>query len=116
MPAAIVDADRAEKPLTATQRRVVDAALRLFGDHGISGTSLQMIADEIGVTKAAVYHQFRTKDDIIVASTARAGRSSASAASTAASSTVPWSGISRATPSWPATCRPTSPSRTSWEG
>jgi AcrR family transcriptional regulator len=67
MPAAIVDADRAEKPLTATQRRVVDAALRLFGDHGISGTSLQMIADEVGVTKAAVYHQFRTKDDIIVA-------------------------------------------------
>ena len=25
----------------------------------MSGTSLQMIADEIGVTKAAVYHQFQ---------------------------------------------------------
>jgi AcrR family transcriptional regulator len=67
MPASTVDADRAEKPFTATQRRIVDAALRLFGDHGISGTSLQMIADEVGVTKAAIYHQFRTKDDIIVA-------------------------------------------------
>ena len=27
-----------------------------------------MIADAIGVTKAAVYHQFRTKDEIVVAS------------------------------------------------
>jgi AcrR family transcriptional regulator len=26
-----------------------------------------MIADEIGVTKAAVYHQYRTKDEIILA-------------------------------------------------
>jgi AcrR family transcriptional regulator len=41
--------------------------LELFARHGVSGTSLQMIADEIGVTKAAVYHQFRTKDDIVQA-------------------------------------------------
>jgi AcrR family transcriptional regulator len=68
MTAPTVDARPTGKSLTATQQRIVDAALRLFGDHGISGTSLQMIADEIGVTKAAVYHQFRTKDDIIVAS------------------------------------------------
>jgi AcrR family transcriptional regulator len=26
-----------------------------------------MIADEIGVTKAAVYHQYRTKDEIVIA-------------------------------------------------
>ncbi|GAA3218975.1 TetR/AcrR family transcriptional regulator [Actinocorallia longicatena] len=41
------------------------AALDLFSRHGVSGTSLQMIADEIGVTKAAVYHQFPCKDDIV---------------------------------------------------
>ena len=35
--------------------------------HGSGGTSLQMIADAIGVTKAAVYHQYRTKDEIILA-------------------------------------------------
>jgi len=28
---------------------------------------LQMIADEIGVTKAAVYHQYKTKDEIVLA-------------------------------------------------
>ena len=33
----------------------------------MSGTSLQMIADRIGVTKAAVYHQFHTKDEIVLA-------------------------------------------------
>ena len=26
-----------------------------------------MIADEIGVTKAAVYHQYKTKDEIVLA-------------------------------------------------
>jgi len=52
---------------TAAQRRIIEAALVLFAEHGISGTSLQMIADEIGVTKAAVYHQYNTKDAIILA-------------------------------------------------
>jgi AcrR family transcriptional regulator len=52
---------------SAAQQRVVDAAVRLFAVHGVGGTSLQMIADAIGVTKAAVYHQFKTKDEIVLA-------------------------------------------------
>ena len=51
----------------APQRRIIAAALDLFAQHGVSGTSLQMIADAIGVTKAAVYHQFKTKDEIVLA-------------------------------------------------
>jgi len=51
----------------AARRRIVDAAVDLFAVHGVGGTSLQMIADAIGVTKAAVYHQFRTKEEIVVA-------------------------------------------------
>ncbi|BAL86961.1 putative TetR-family transcriptional regulator [Actinoplanes missouriensis 431] len=47
--------------------RVVAAALELFAEHGVSGTSLQMIADRMGVTKAAVYHQFPTKEEIVLA-------------------------------------------------
>src|SRR5262245_28179087 len=54
-------------PFTAAQTRIIVAALALFAEHGISGTSLQMIADAIGVTKAAVYHQYNTKDEIILA-------------------------------------------------
>jgi AcrR family transcriptional regulator len=52
---------------SAAQARVITAALDLFARHGVGGTSLQMIADEIGVTKAAVYHQYKTKDEIILA-------------------------------------------------
>jgi len=54
-------------PYTAPQARIIAAAVELFADHGVSGTSLQMIADTIGVTKAAVYHQFKTKDAIVLA-------------------------------------------------
>jgi AcrR family transcriptional regulator len=52
-----------------TKLRTVDVALDLFAAHGVRGTSLQMIADKLGVTKAAIYHQFPTKDAIVVAVT-----------------------------------------------
>jgi AcrR family transcriptional regulator len=62
-------ADRRARPAapSAAQARVIDAALVLFAQHGVGGTSLQMIADAIGVTKAAVYHQFKTKEEIVLA-------------------------------------------------
>jgi AcrR family transcriptional regulator len=47
-----------------TRSRLLDTALGLFTLHGVEGTSLQMIADALGVTKAAVYYHFRTKDEI----------------------------------------------------
>ena len=59
---------RARRPRTARPSAAPStAALDLFADHGVGGTSLQMIADALGVTKAAVYHQFRTKDAIVLA-------------------------------------------------
>ena len=54
-------------PRTAAQTRIIDAAFDLFAEQGVNGTSLQMIADAIGVTKAAIYHQFKTKDEIVFA-------------------------------------------------
>ena len=51
---------------SAVQRKTIDTAAALFADHGVSGTSLQMIADALGVTKAAVYHQFPTKEAIVL--------------------------------------------------
>lgn len=52
---------------TAGAQRVLDAALDLFSAHGFEGTSLQDIADRLGVTKAAVYYHFRSKDDLLLA-------------------------------------------------
>lgn len=56
---------------TPAQTRVLDAALKLIAERGVSGTSLQMIADAMGVTKAAVYRQFKTKEEIAIAITER---------------------------------------------
>jgi AcrR family transcriptional regulator len=56
-----------EVSYTAAQLRVIDAALQLMAELGVNGTSLQMIANAMGVTKAAVYHQFKTKDEIVIA-------------------------------------------------
>ena len=58
------------KPVAArgfARERVVEAALELFAAHGIRGTSIQMIAARLGVTKASVYYQFQSKDDIVMA-------------------------------------------------
>jgi AcrR family transcriptional regulator len=52
---------------SAAKARIISAALELFARNGVGGTSLQMIADSIGVTKAAVYHQYNTKDEIVLA-------------------------------------------------
>jgi AcrR family transcriptional regulator len=61
-------ADRlGSKPRSATQTRILTAALDLFAEHGVGATSLQMIADAVGVTKGAIYHQFKTKDEIVFA-------------------------------------------------
>jgi AcrR family transcriptional regulator len=67
----LADAELGVTQYSAARTRVLDAALDLFAEHGVSGTSLQMIADAIGITKAAVYHQFRTKDHIVIAVTDR---------------------------------------------
>ncbi|WP_407689379.1 TetR/AcrR family transcriptional regulator [Mycobacterium sp. HUMS_1102779] len=56
---------------SAARTRVLDAALDLFATHGVSGTSLKMIADTVGITKAAVYHQFHAKEQIVIAVTER---------------------------------------------
>jgi AcrR family transcriptional regulator len=64
---APVATDAGSTAYSATQRRIIEAAGELFAEHGVGGTSLQMIAGAVGVTKAAVYHQFRTKEEIVVA-------------------------------------------------
>ncbi|MEZ0359605.1 TetR/AcrR family transcriptional regulator [Mycobacterium sp. SA01] len=50
-----------------TRQRLIDAAIALFIRHSFAGTSLQMIADELGFTKAAIYHHFRTREQLLTA-------------------------------------------------
>jgi AcrR family transcriptional regulator len=48
-----------------TRQQILETAQRLFLDGGYDATSLQMIADEMGLTKAAVYYHFRAKSEIL---------------------------------------------------
>ena len=50
-----------------TRQAVLDTARLLFLEHGFDATSLQLIADTMGVTKANVYYYFRTKIAILEA-------------------------------------------------
>jgi len=52
---------------TDTRTRLIDVAVALFTRHSFAGTSLQMIADELGFTKAAIYHHFRTREQLLAA-------------------------------------------------
>jgi len=49
-----------------TKERIQHVALELFVLHGYEKTSLREIADRLGVTKAALYYYYKTKDDIVV--------------------------------------------------
>ncbi len=50
-----------------TRQRLIDVAVDLFTRHSFAGTSLQMIADEMGFTKAAIYYHFRTRGELLAA-------------------------------------------------
>lgn len=50
-----------------TRARLIAAAVELFTRHSYAGTSLQMIADELGFTKAAIYYHFRTREQLLCA-------------------------------------------------
>lgn len=48
-----------------TRQRILDVALELFTEHGYDGTSLREIAERLGVSKAALYYHFKSKDEIL---------------------------------------------------
>lgn len=49
----------------STRRRIQAVALELFTEQGYEKTSLREIAERLGVTKAALYYHFKSKDDIV---------------------------------------------------
>jgi AcrR family transcriptional regulator len=48
-----------------TRARIQQVALELFAEQGYERTSLREIAERLGVTKAALYYHFRSKEDIV---------------------------------------------------
>jgi AcrR family transcriptional regulator len=52
-------------PRTDTRSRAQKVALELFAEQGYDKTSLREIAERLGVTKAALYYHFKSKEDIV---------------------------------------------------
>ncbi len=48
-----------------TQRKILDVAFRLFSEKGYDHTTIQNIVDALGMSKGAVYHHFKSKEDIL---------------------------------------------------
>jgi AcrR family transcriptional regulator len=48
-----------------TRVRIQQVALELFAEQGYERTSLREIAERLGVTKAALYYHFKSKEDIV---------------------------------------------------
>jgi AcrR family transcriptional regulator len=48
-----------------TRQRIQSVALELFAEQGYDKTSLREIAERLGVTKAALYYHFKSKEDIV---------------------------------------------------
>jgi len=62
---------RTKEEALVTRCRILDAAERVFERQGVSGTSLQDIAQAAGVTRGAIYWHFQDKADIFNAMMSR---------------------------------------------
>jgi AcrR family transcriptional regulator len=51
----------------AVRRRLLDAALHVFAEHGYASTNLDQVAAAAGLTKGAIYSNFASKDDLFFA-------------------------------------------------
>ncbi|MBB2947326.1 AcrR family transcriptional regulator [Actinoplanes lutulentus] len=54
------------RPHGAGKQQLHATALRLFAHTGVAGTTMQAIADEMGVTKAALFYHYKSKDDLVL--------------------------------------------------
>src|SRR5947199_8789919 len=55
-------------------QQILDAAARLFAQHGYADTDTQLLADELGVGKGTLYRYFPSKQDLFLAAADRVMR------------------------------------------
>jgi AcrR family transcriptional regulator len=54
-------------PKPDTQKAILGAAIRLFADLGFSGVTTRMVAREVGIGIATLYHHFADKESLYLA-------------------------------------------------
>src|SRR6184192_3413771 len=57
--------ERRERERGETRRKILDAARRMFVQHGYEGTTMRAIAAKVGYTPTAIYHHFRDKEALV---------------------------------------------------
>lgn len=55
----------AEESRSARQDAVIDEAAAEFNRHGVSGASLPQIARRVGLSRVALYHYFKNREDLV---------------------------------------------------
>lgn len=50
--------------MTGTKRAILDAALEIAAERGISGTTMDDVAERAGVAKGSLYYNFASKDKL----------------------------------------------------
>jgi AcrR family transcriptional regulator len=53
------------RPRSDTRQRIQEVARELFLQHGVQRTSLQDIADKLGITKPALYYHFTSREELV---------------------------------------------------
>lgn len=53
------------RPVSDTKNRIQEVARELFTEKGVQRTSLQDIADRLGITKPALYYHFSSREDLV---------------------------------------------------
>ena len=54
-----------ERKKAATRKAIHAGAIRLFGEQGFAGTTIDQIAEAADVSRATVFHYFPTKESIV---------------------------------------------------
>ncbi len=61
---SVKSARKTKQQARETRQLILDVALRLFSQQGVSSTSLATIAKAAGVTRGAIYWHFKNKSDL----------------------------------------------------